>query len=70
MNRSLAVFVANHVGLECESRNDPPAIDRNTVNFFGTCVVYTKTIIYLRVVKSGGSLPHLCSKRSNMDIQG
>ena len=38
--------------------------------FFGTCVVYTKTIIYLGVVKSGGSLPHLCSKRSNMDIQG
>ena len=23
MNRSLGVFVANHVGLECESRNDP-----------------------------------------------
>ena len=38
--------------------------------FFGTCVVYTKTIIYLGVVKSVGSLPHLCSKRSNMDIQG
>ena len=45
-------------------------IDRNTIIFFGTCVVYTKTIIYLGVVKSGGSLPHLCSKRSNMDIQG
>ena len=38
--------------------------------FFGTCVVYTKTIVYLGVLKSGGSLPHLCSKRSNMDIQG
>ena len=38
--------------------------------FFGTCVVYTKTIIYLGVVKSAGSLPHLCSKRSNKDIRG